>query len=268
MAAAIASAGAAEEIPFHYDHNLIWIKLDVQGRKTPLNFLLDTGAGTTVLNIQTAAQLGLKFGDAESVQGVNSRSTARKVSGFHASVAGVPVRESLLAVDLCAASCSCQRRIDGLLGADFLRNRIVQIDYAAGKIRLMDRFAPVPAGGEKLSLRQQNDGFCLPVSVCGGSPQWVRLDTGCDEALHWVTNRPDRLKNVRVVTIGLSGMALRYAQTDIRLGNESFHDVKTGIQRNTIFPCEAGLLGNGLLSKFKVTIDVDHRTLILQRERS
>jgi len=258
-------AGTVAEFPFRFSHNLIWIKMDTGAQSKPLNFLLDTGAGSTVLNIETAKSLGLKMGGSEFVRGVNSRSVAREVEGFDAKIAGIPVRRSLLAVDLSAASRNCHQRIDGLLGADFLQGRVVQIDYAMGKIRLLGRSDPPDARAQVLPIRQLNGGLCVPVGVCGNKPQWMRLDTGCDEALLWVFRKSDKLKDPAMLSIGLSTATACYAKTGVELGGEYIEDVKSGVQEKEIFPGESGLLGNGLLSRFKVTVDMTRRIVILQR---
>ena len=127
---------AATEIPFVYGDGMIWMKVSVAGQSTPLNFLLDSGAGGSVLDLAAARRLGLKLGARQTVLGVQSRSCAYPVEGFGASVAGVPIASSLLAINLSGPSRGCHQRIDGLLGADFFRDRIVQIDFTAQMIRL------------------------------------------------------------------------------------------------------------------------------------
>ena len=75
----------------------------------------------------------------------------------------VPLQQ-LLAIDLSNASRVCGRKIDGLLGADFLQGRVVQIDYKAQKIRLF-ACGENPAGNAVcLPLKRLNDSFCIPVS--------------------------------------------------------------------------------------------------------
>ena len=250
---------------FHYSHNLIWIGINVRGRKEPLNFLLDTGAGATVLDLETAKQLGLKFGDRENILAVNSRSIAICVSGFNAEAAGVPLRESLLSVDLSNASRVCGRKIDGLLGADFLQERVVQIDYRVQKIRLYAR-GEMPAGNAvALPLKQLNDSLCIPVSLYGDKPEWMRMDTGCDENLHVVISRRDRMRNARMTSIGLASSSILSTKIDVQLGRENFSGVTAGIQEHEIFPGESGLVGNGLLSRFKITIDAEAKKVMLEK---
>lgn len=265
VSAFAARAEVTAEIPFRFSHQLIWIKLDVPGRHEPLNFLLDTGAGATVLNLQTARELRLGLGNSEYVQGVNGRGIAHWVNGFKATAGGMPVGDGLLAVNLEAASRACGRRIDGLLGADFLNGRVVQIDYSAAKIRLLDH-APAPERHAiSLPLRRINDGFDIPVSVSGNPTEWVRLDTGCDEALHWVIGKHDKLQYSRTVSVGLSQGSRHSATVDIRLGADSIRNVTIGFQKNQIFPGESGLMGNPLLAGYTVIIDTRSNRLLLEK---
>ena len=53
--------------------------------------------------------------------------------------------------------------------------------------------------------------------------------------------------------------------TDVLLGSEHFSPVKTGVHQQPIFSGEAGLLGNGLLSQFRVTVDAGKSRLLLNR---
>jgi hypothetical protein len=46
------------EIPFQYREGLIWLKVAVAGKSRPLNSLLDTGSGVSVLDLQIARTLG------------------------------------------------------------------------------------------------------------------------------------------------------------------------------------------------------------------
>ena len=162
----------------------------------------------------------LKFGGSENIRGVNCVGAARWVSGFDASACGIPIRSSLLAVNLSAASRACGQRIDGLLGADFLEGRVAQIDYQAGKIRVLDHAVALPAASHCRCVAENSTAPSASRFRSHGNnpPEWVRLDTGCDEALHWVAGKRDRLQTSPTVLIGLSQGARRIAKADVRLG--------------------------------------------------
>ena len=253
---------AATPIPFQFRDGMIWIKVVVAGKSEPLNFLLDSGAGASVLDLAAARRLGLPLGERQTVQGVHSRSVAYGVKGFTATAASVALPSSLLAVDLRGPSASCHQRIDGLLGADFFRDRIVQIDFAAQTIRLLQRSEVNAAGCEILPLAPRNDTFCTRLSVDGNAPEWLRLDTGCNSALEWVVTG-DKAKQLGRTTVGVNSGSAREIHADIQLGTKRIAAVPTGIHTAQIFSGEAGLIGNGLLARFTVTIDPAQRRCLL-----
>jgi len=243
---------------------MIWLKVDVATQPAPLNFLLDSGAGKSVLNLGTAQRLGVRLGERETVQGTQGGCTAYRIRDFRATVASVLIPDGMLALDLSPISEGSVTRIDGLLGADFFRGRIVQIDYAAQKVHLLKRGESSVSDGQILPLIRRNDAFGIRVGVEGGAPQWMRLDTGCNGALEWVVapRQASRLAGTSVATAAASKRSIR---AEVLLGSEHLSSVVTGVHSQPIFAGEAGLVGNGLLSQFLITVDVDGGHLLLRR---
>jgi len=258
-----ADDSAANEIPFECREGLLWIKASVPQSAQPLNFLLDTGAGASVINRSTADRLELKLGSEVVVRGVGTTLAGHWLRGISATAAETSLPADYLAVDLSRLSSSCHRPIDGLLGADFFRGRAVQIDFQAQKLRIL-KPDQVPASDEILPLRMRPCGMCVPITVNGHKRQWVRLDTGCVSALQWVTSRVRPQDCKPQVAIGLAKVSIPQTQTTVEIGQQKFPNVPTGLHENAIFAGEAGLLGNGLLSRFSsITIDAKSRRLIL-----
>jgi hypothetical protein len=255
------SGEAATEIPFSFQGGTICLKVDAGGGTT-LGFLLDSGAGKSVLDLGTARRLGVKLGGRETVQGVDGRCAAYHVDALTATVGAVPVPRQMLAIDLQAVSAASGMHIDGLLGADFFREHVVEIDFRAQKLRLRNRGE---AGlGQSLPLARRNDALCIRVGVNGGAPQWTRLDTGCSSALEWVTGSGIPQGGAGTSVAATSGSA-RFIETDVLLGTERVTAVKTGVHRQPMFAGEAGLVGTGLLSRFVVTVDAAGGRLWLAR---
>jgi len=71
------------------------------------------------------------------VHGVQTMLTRYWQERMSAKVGAVELPRGYLAVDLEKLSASCERNVDGLIGADFFRRRVVQIDFDAQKIRLV-----------------------------------------------------------------------------------------------------------------------------------
>lgn len=243
---------------------MIWVKVRVAAQEAPLHFLLDSGAGASVLDLNAARRLGVKLGRGESVQGVGGHATAYRIDDLHSSVGSVAGPRSFLALDLSGVSAGMHRRIDGLLGTDFFRGRIVQIDYALRTLRLLDRAELNASEAEVLRLSRRNDAMCVSVSVAGQKADWLRLDTGCRSAVEWVAvkRKTDALART---SIGAATGSKRSITAKVVLGSARFSDIKIGVHPQPIFAGEAGLLGNGLLSRFVVTVDADRSRLLLVR---
>jgi hypothetical protein len=252
------------EIPFQYREGLIWLKVAVSGENRALNFLLDTGSGVSVLDLQIARALGVKLSNRQSVQGVNGPASAYRVNDLEATSGCIVLPKSVMAIDLRTLSNCCQNPVDGILGADFFRGRVVQIDFAAAKVRLLANCNPSLAKCETLPIKICNDAFCVPVGVAGNHPRWMRLDTGCDTALEFVVSGVER-ERVALSSIGLSGGSNCSVQTEVQLGTMSIAGVSAGIHNRQLFPNEAGLLGNGVLSNFRLTVDEPRSRVIFEK---
>jgi len=263
LAALLLPVSARSEIHSQYRDGLIWLKADVSGKSKPLNFLLDSGAGISAIDLLTARRLGVHLGNRQIVQGVNGQSFAYRVNDLQAVCGGIALPKSVLAVDLRTLSDRCDQPVDGILGVDFFRSRIVQIDFTEGRVRILEKYDPTLANCEILPIRMCNDAFCVPVRVAGNPAQWMRLDTGCDAALEWVVSETEKRRTDRS-SIGLSGVSVRHINTSVQLGKQCLNAVPTGVHREPLFPGEAGLLGNGLLSKFRLTIDQPGNRVIFE----
>lgn len=244
------------EFPFQFREGLLWVEVRVPQSNEPLNFLLDTGAGVGVINLRTAERIGLKLGREVHVQSVNATLTGYWQERITATVAKLRLPRQYLAVDLSKLSSSCERPVDGLIGADFFRNRIVQIDFESQVIRLLQ-----PAKGKRpdsaIPLQICECGMRVPIGVNGHERQWVRLDTGCATALQWVTS--DVPEGCAWKTaVGLAELSIPQTAATVAFGEYKFENVPAGLHETPIFPGEAGLLGNGLLSKFS-TVTIDSR---------
>jgi hypothetical protein len=257
---------SSTEFPFEYREGLLWIKVNISQSEKPLNFLLDTGAGVSAINLNTAKRIGLKLGQAVTVRGVDTKMTGYWQQRMSAKVGDLTLPTEYLAVDLEKLSRSCEQPVDGLVGADFFRGRVVQIDFTAQKIRLL-KPEDLKKTDDALPLELRSCGMRVPITVDGHKRQWVRLDTGCATALQWVTSDvPDQCTHQ--MAIGLAEVSIPQTKTSVGIGEHQFNDVPTGLHEEAIFPGEAGLLGNGLLSRFaSVTIDAKAGRVILEKRR-
>ncbi len=175
------------EFPFQFREGLLWIEVSVPQSDKPLHFLLDTGAGASIINLSTAKRLGMNLGHKIVVRGVNTTLPGywQKLLFVNAGVVALP--SNYVAVDLGRLSSSCEQTVDGLIGADFFCDHVVQIDFAAQKIRLL-KPEKARKSDETVPLQLRPCGMRVSISVDGRKYQWMRLDTGCSTALQWVSS--------------------------------------------------------------------------------
>jgi hypothetical protein len=256
------------EFPFQFRDGLIWLEVKVPQSRQPLQFLLDSGAEASVVNLRTAKRLRLRLGEPVVVEGVETVSKGFWPQFLPASIGGVELPEKYLAVDLGHVSRACQRAVDGLVGADFFSRHVVRIDFAARVIQVLETAHPAPTS-EIVRLEAQSGGMRVPVNVNDAAQQWVRLDTGCATALEWVPSTAAPVRCANQIAVALRGPSRPMIRTDLRVGKTNFASVPTGVHTREIFPGESGLIGNGVLGRFAtVTIDIPGGRLILDRPQT
>ena len=245
---------------------LAWADVNYGGNT--LHFVVDTGAASSCINLAVAKRLGVRLGSPLTVAGVGGETTGYRCTGFHASVGrlgggGDLLPETVVALDLSGPSRACSEKIDGLIGADFFRGKVMRIDYARG---VLSRVEGLPAGGIETPLRFSNGVMCAPVAVEGGRAQWTRLDTGCTDALDWCGGVCCRSKGAEK-SVALASFSRTTTLAEVTVGTARLHDLPVILRKREIFPGEAGLLGNAALSRYRVTIDGIGNRLVLEPVR-
>jgi hypothetical protein len=147
-------------IPIELWANHVFLKVCVAGRE--LDFILDTGAGATSLDLETAKHLGAALGQTFSVGGAGpSRVAGARVDGASATIAGTSIEQPVRsAIDLSRLPPVEGHRMDGILGDDFISRYVVAIDYARRELRIYDRDA----------FRYDGPGASVPVTLINAFP--------------------------------------------------------------------------------------------------
>jgi hypothetical protein len=257
---------SAVEFPFKWRAGLIWVQVDGPRGGKPLNFILDSGAEASVMDLETARRLDLELGQPITVRGLNTTSAGYLTESWVARVGGISPLTNRLAMDLSALSADCHREVNGLIGADFFAGRVVQIDFANEKIHLLENYKPGEAA-EVLPLEIHAAKLRVPVEILGLGKGWARLDTGCASALRWAVTKTMLASqdSSKEVGVGVSSLVIRRNTQSVRLGSLTLEHVSTGLQSEALMAGEAGLLGAGLLSRFAlVTIDEPAGKLVLE----
>jgi hypothetical protein len=136
----------AVQAGFQSPHNGIFLTAHVNGRPEPLNFVLDSGAGSTLLDDAVAARLGIKGEGKGSIGGAGSGRTEVAVArNGSVAIGGVTLRGvDFKLMDLSFLEAVWDRRVDGIIGYDLLCVAAVTIDYRARQVVIADpvRFRP------------------------------------------------------------------------------------------------------------------------------
>jgi hypothetical protein len=197
--------------------------------------------------------------EAVTVRGINATTTGYWTDSPAAQLGGIALSTNYLAMDLSGVSVACHRQVDGLIGADFFAGRIVQIDFAREKVRLLEN-GPSPASAEILPLQIEGSKLRVPVEVVGLGKAWARLDTGCASDLHWAVSKDalNSQSSTEELGVGVSSMLIRQNSHSVRLGDLTLEKIATGLHTEKLLAGESGLVGSGLLSHFAV-VTIDER---------
>lgn len=146
------------ELPFELTQHHIYLPVRLGGKQSW--FVLDTGAEATVVDAEHARANGISgSGSIAATGNGESTVTAQAIAKPALSVGGVAMPlETMYAVPLRALWPREGRAMEGILGYDVLSHFVVEIDYAASRVRLHDpeRFTP-PAGAASLPLTYEGN---------------------------------------------------------------------------------------------------------------
>jgi Aspartyl protease/PDZ domain len=275
-----ATGHSALNIPFEFEYNEIVLRVRVNNSE-PLKFMFDTGAGISVLSARKAAQLDLKPVDKVDATGVGGQLKGSLANGVFLSVPGVKVlnqRLALLPLDFpfCEA-----KDIDGIIGYDFIKEFVVEINYEARTLSLFDPLSYQYTGrGDILRLIIKGTPRVHALITLPGKPPiegLFEIDTGSDGALTInspFVNRHQLFsalsKQVSNSERGLGGESRR---VDARLDNLQLGGFKmtapivgfsTDAKGSMAAEDNDGPIGNEILKRFKVTIDYSRQRIMLE----
>ena len=176
-------------VPFDLVNRHIFVRVGVGTRA--LGFVLDTGAPSVIIDLARARELGLATAGELQAHGSAGLVTGAFLRDAKYTIPGVSLSSDAIAaaLPLQEMAYGFGRDFDGILGAEFIRQFVVEIDYSARVLRLHDRDAFGYEGpGEAIPIRFNHsshpvfDGVITPI---GGSPIPARivLDIGSSGAL-------------------------------------------------------------------------------------
>ena len=153
-----ATQAAVARVPFEMNGNSLFLQVRVNGSQ-PRWFVLDTGAAVTVFNSALIESLGLKAGRSGSVRGAGGDVQTTQITNVTLDVNGAALKDlSVAALPLAPLENTVGRAIDGILGAEFFKRYVVEIDYETKELTVHEPAGYVYAGrGESLPLNFQHN---------------------------------------------------------------------------------------------------------------
>ncbi len=246
------------------------------------NFILDSGAGMTVIDSLRAVKLGLPLGNRIAGAGISGARYCYLTQLPAMEIGGLRFTEQTV---IASSITDMVRRytgisVAGILGSDFLNRFVAAIDYQERNMTLFepDSFEQEEAGAELEAPLAQGilSIVCAVEDSCRGR---FLVDTGSNRSIlqHSFAEKYDLLegrKSVKVPVIGAGG------ETFANLCR--FESIKVGENRIdqpllfvappgggiAAFEDISGVLGNDILDKFHLTLDYPGRRVFLKKNSS
>jgi hypothetical protein len=272
-------------IPFELATRHIMLKVKVGD--APLSFVLDTGDKYAVINLERAKQLGLKLEGQVHVGGAGPETQVgafvRESSFTIPGLAGFS-QPLNLALPIGGMASRLGQDFDGIIGSEFIKEFVVEVDYQARVIKLHDRDKFVYSGpGQSIAVHVNSAGHPIleaEVTPMGGEPVKGKfvldIGSGAALALHspFVTERGllhPNLKTIKVMGMGGAGGKVtgRIGRvSELKIGNfkinapiTMFAEDKAGALANTEL---LGNIGMQIASKFRLFLDYKRDRIIFE----
>ncbi|HKO98967.1 MAG TPA: aspartyl protease family protein [Pyrinomonadaceae bacterium] len=273
-------------IPFELANRHIMLKVQINNAHQ-LSFVLDTGDKYAIIDLDRASELGLQLGSTVRMQGAGSETpTGAFVRDASFSIPGLDgfSQPLNLALPIKRLAARLGQDFDGIIGHDFIKNFVVEIDYQARHLKLHDKKSFSYAGpGESVPIKINYAGHPIidaEVTPVGGEPIKgkfvVDIGSGLALALHSPTVRARNLPGPNTKTIkslgltgaggAVGGQLGRVAELKVgsfRLKNPItfFSEDTAGAFANSEL---VGNIGAQAMNRFRVFLDYERERIILE----
>lgn len=277
-------------LPFEHYYGLIFLSIRVNGSE-PMSFVLDTGASMTIINEQSAATLGLKLRGQRRIAGRDSGEGAINLAfakGVAIDLGAMQFAPDQVGVtSLASVEKFLGHPMDGILGGDFIRRYVVEIDYVGKALTLYEPKTYYAGHGganaETLTLKMIGVYPCViaRLKLPGREALDVLfgLDTGAAAAGALILNSPFVTRHKLIESMpkvfagftgGVSGESrlvsgraesLTLGRTAVLNPIVSFSQATKGALS---WKEPNGLLGSEILQRFRVTLDYSRKQMRLE----
>jgi hypothetical protein len=254
----------------------------------PLWFILDSGSGDTVLNNRLVKKLNLRIEAEGEAAGAGGEQAAVLTTGVSLDVSGVRLaRQKIPAIDFERLEKSIGREIDGMLGYDFIRRFVVEVNYDALTMKVhkatgyryrgSGQVMPVTTEADHPHINLQvtlpgRDPLAGKVIVDGGAGGVTLEFSNSFVASHKLLQSIQILETKSLAAIG-GTHTISYARGEsIQLGRLQltnpiigFSQTPHGSQNRANI---AGLIGTKLLRRFTIIYDDQRHRIIFEPNQS
>ncbi len=271
------------EVPFELVANQIIVQVKIAG-KGPYTMLLDSDTDPSAVDLATARELGL---------GLDSRRFPATGGGTEVNLVqltrlptvelGVIAKDvPAAAIDLSKLSARLGRPVHGVLGYSFLKDRIIQIDYPALKIRFYT-VSPYlglqnqPNTVNKIAMPfRYEDGVLIDSVFVNGEKLKATLDTGSSdtfsltpEAVALLGLDEDEQKGAVEKSVGYNGeyesksgmlKSVRIGRLTVDSAPATLWAPKTGHDKKKYQLS----IGNGFFKDYLLTFDFRGKTVVFE----
>ena len=251
-------------------------------QRGPFAFILDTGAGTSLVSPRLADDLGVVATGSRQGTGAAGKVTVALASVASLAIGGARRAPMPIAItaELDRIGAAVGTRIDGDVGYDFLREFRVTIDYRTQMVRLAQGAYDVTSA---TSVTRSQVAFRLasptkplvmvPVFVNGGGPWAFAVDTGASATVVSLA-LADALRLERAGSAAMTGAGGMLRTTlgrvsALAVGAAAVRDLPVVVSDflkqlgDAVETQVDGVLGYNFLRRFRVTIDYPNGVLWL-----
>lgn len=264
-----------EIIPFQLgEDNRIYIKGQINQSDT-LYLVFDLGANITVLNKTKikSKNVNIKFDSIVTNNGGNGTSQEEKSFNNTVTIAGKNYGET----DILGISYPEQDILDGIIGWNFFRNKIVKINFESQEITIYDQMPKLSNSYNKNKIKFIDELPYMRTMVNRGNKKvhiWAMLDTGYNSTIkvyYDVVMKNKLMNQYQIIgestTHGTDGNISRadwvlfpkFIIGGFEIYNIPSHLIKTEVESEI-----PALLGGNLLKRFHIVLDFKHKKIYMK----
>jgi len=267
----------AENIPFDFSGGHIYLNVNVNGNKG--RFILDSGAGKSVIDNGFIKKLGIKKQGIMKVQGISDNADISFAVIKEMKIDNIKLHnQTLITAELSPLFKRATGTIvDGLLGFDFLSRFITKIDFARQLISCYDpETFKYNGSGKKVKAELGENIFFVQVKIEDKFVGNAGVDTGAKGITifyHFVKkNKLEKRKGLVSIGGGLGALhkakTVRFKKIEIggfKINNPLINFPITAVKGAFSAKSKIGNLGTNLFRHFIVYFDYKNNVLILEK---